>query len=315
MRLVQTEQTKIALGGEVTIGLVLPDSVDTDYVFATLWAHTFQFERQFSRFLPESELSRFNAQAGLKVAISPSFHAVLQTASKLSKETDGLMNPFVLPAVQRAGYIHSALADYASDSAPDFRERSVVAPEQLEVHKDWARIPYGTAIDIGGFGKGYLADALGVTARKHGALGYWINASGDIAVFGTTADGLPIHIAVQSAYTNPTKSYRVVCPEAPSGIATSGTLRRVGHEAHSGHHIINPQTGEAAETDVVLATIHTSSALQADVLASCAVLTGSAKAEALLARHHASAYLLQLATHTYRQNGRSIIENKELAHG
>ncbi len=319
MRLVQQAESKLALGGQADIGLITPEDTGMDALFKQLWHRVYTFERQFSRFIPESELSRFNAKAGIQVPISPEFHDLLVTARTLAEQTEGLFNPFILPAIQRTGYVHSAVEQYADDAAPDYSDRSVVSIDRLELGDGWARIPYGTAIDSGGFGKGYLADQLGAYAREQGARGYWINLSGDIAAYGADADGRALTVAVQSADPTNQSSYLVTCPTSkPFGVATSGTLRRDAHKTNlRGHHIIDPKTGKPAATDIVLATVCTGSATQADVLASCAVIVGSKQAAAVLARQHTDTWLLQVKSAAgiqYKHHGTYIAKQKEPAH-
>ncbi len=294
MHLVEITDTQHALGGNATIGLVLPADAPARRLQHTLWRTVFQFEKRFSRFLPSSELSLFNASAGLKTPVSDAFAAVLKTALQLAEQTGGLCNPFILPALQRTGYIHSAAEGYQNDPAPDYTERQVVDSNKLELGDGWARIPYGTAIDIGGFGKGYLADMLGGIAREQGAVGYWIELSGDIATYGHDAAGQPITIAVQAADTAAAGRYVVVCPAEPFAVATSGTFARVAHaKTIKGHHIIDPRTSQPAETDMLLATVCDSSAIIADVFASCALIVGSKQAPTWLKAHDSPEYLLQ----------------------
>ncbi len=294
MHLIEVTSTQHVLGGSATIGLVLTEDTPARKLQTMLWRAVFQFEKQFSRFLPSSELSLFNASAGVKMPVSDAFAAVLKTALQLAEQTEGLCNPFILPALQRTGYVHSAAEGYQGDPAPDYSTRRVVESSKLELGDGWARIPYGTAIDIGGFGKGYAADMLGAIARGQGAIGYWIELSGDIATYGHDADGKPITIAVQMADPSATDNYVVVCPEEPFAVATSGTFARVTHaKAITGHHIIDPRTSKPAETDMLLATVCAPSATTADVFASCALIVGSQQASTWLKTHGSSDHLLQ----------------------
>jgi len=294
MHLAQHTQSQEALGGTATIGVVMDAAQDSSELFQNLWIQTFRFERQFSRFLPSSELSQFNAQSGVKVPISTEFADILHTAQRLAEQTKGLFNPFILPALQRTGYHSSAVAKYADDPAPDYTARQVVQPTKLELGDDWARIPHGTAIDLGGCGKGYLADLLGQYLRAQGVAGYWIEFSGDIATYGTDEKGQNFTISVKNATKQGTLEELIVCPTTPFGIATSGTFQRVSQVGTMrGHHIINPETGKPAETDVLLATICAGSAVDSDVLASCAIIVGSKLAPDMLRECKAVSWILQ----------------------
>lgn len=293
MRLTRNVQTLVALGGNNTIGLILPDDIEAEPVFRVLWRELLLFEKRFSRFIAESELSQFNERAGMSVPVSDEFAAFLRTMQTLHRDTGGLFNPFVLPAVQRTGYLHSTLEPYRHEPVPDYRARSVVGMEKLELKKNWARIPYGTALDSSGCGKGYIADVLGARARQLGAIGYWIELSGDIATYGHDENGDLFTVAVQSAVDQAEETFIVQCPEKTFAVATSGTFARATHIEN--HHIIDPHTGESAETDIRLATVCADTALAADVFASCAIIVGSEAAPSFLEKRRSSAWLLQVA--------------------
>lgn len=309
MPLAEYVETKKALGGPVTLGFVADDkSFDAKQMMKKLWLEIYAFEKRFSRFLATSELSMVNLRAGTRVAISAEFEKLARAAKKQALKTEGLYNPFVLPALQRAGYRNTADAEYASDRAPDYTKRMLATIEQFEIEQGYVRIPHASAIDFGGCGKGYLADCVGEILRDKGVAGYWLEFSGDVAVFGHDASGNPIAVSVQAA-SGGFLDQPVVCPSAPSGVATSGTLRRATQsKTLSGHHIIDPRTGRPAVSDVVLATVQASSALDADVLASCAVIVGSQQAGDYLRQHGASAWVIQSqggtqSTIVYEHNG------------
>lgn len=295
MLLTEYTSTKKALGGPVTLGFVgAKNSNDADELMKQLWLEVYTFEKQFSRFLNTSELSRFNQRAGSKVDISPAFEQLLRAAQQQARTTGGLYNPFILPALQKAGYVGTADVDYVDDEATDYRKRTVADASQLEIGEGYARIPYATALDLGGCGKGYLADQLGAILREAGVVGYWLELSGDIAAFGHDADGNPVTVAVQSA-AGDALSEPIICPLSPSGVATSGTFRRTTQlKTLSSHHIIDPRTLLPAKTDIALATVLADTALDADVLASCAVIVGSDEAPEYLREHGARAWILQV---------------------
>lgn len=296
MYLTEVVQTKQALGGDVSIALVSeanPQALET--IFRALWKSIFQFERQFSRFLPMSELSIFNRGAGLRRHISPEFGRLLTASKRFSTLTDGLYNPFILPALQRVGYVQSAAPGYEEDPVDDFSRRFVVAASELEVDDDSALIPFNSALDLGGCGKGYLADELREQLQPLGLAGYSMSFGGDIATAGINDKEEPWTVYIQSATDlGSVHNLRVTCPTTPFAVATSGTFRRTAQQSSkSWHHIINPTTGEPATTDVQLATICAPTTLEADVYASCAVILGSRRAPAFLSAHDVPGILLQ----------------------
>lgn len=281
-------QTKLALGSDCTLTIACDQDDDrANRILSELWLRIYRFERQFSRFLPGSELTQFNNKAGMRVAITPDFHDILRAAQHMASETGGLYNPFVLPALQRAGYLGSSVEKYRLDDTPDYTSRSVATPDMLELSSDSARIPFGTALDLGGIGKGYLADLLATDAAGFQLTGYWFSLGGDVTGAGYDEAGNAWEIRIQKA-KSPTHTLDHAIKGDPNGfaIATSGTIRHTGTQGKkTWHHIIDPRTGKPATTDILLATIEHQNTAEADVLASCAVMVGTAGVDELLTNH------------------------------
>lgn len=301
MHLEQYLQTKVALGGDISIALVAnanPD--DSTEIFKTLWHEIFSFERQFSRFLPMSELSQFNRAAGQKTSVSPQLRQLLSAAKGIGAATAGLYNPFILPALHRAGYVKSAVPGYENDATADYGERVVASIDQLMIGDNWALIPFNTALDLGGCGKGYLADQLRNVLARFNLHGYLLSLGGDITTCGRDEHDEAWTVYIQNA--NNLASHHnlaITCPTEPFAVATSGTFRRPGqHSAKTWHHLIDPTTLEPATTDVRLATVVCRTTLKADVLASCAAILGSRRAASFLKAHGAEAMLLQCQNQT-----------------
>lgn len=317
----QYYQKQLALGSEAAVSLVSHANERTiSHWYQEIWADVFQFERRFSRFLPASELSAFNRRAGLKHAISPELRAILVAAKELSLKTKGLYNPFILPALQAAGYKHSFVKGYEQDAVDDHSNRTVVQIEALEIGDDWARIPHVTALDLGGCGKGYLADQLADMTQDWDIEGYWFSLGGDIVAGGVNDAGERWHIDIQSAQGSGTTdigTLRLPADGRRYAVATSGTTTRRGtHDKKDWHHIIDPRTLKPADTDVILATVGHESALYADVLASCAVIVGSDRATAFLRRHGVDNAVIQYETqkkHAERHYGDGVLIGKGVA--
>ncbi len=294
----QYNQSQVALGSVIVLNIV----TDKDETFASrlmseLWLDIFKFERQFSRFLSSSELSIFNRSAGQKQRITPEFKNLLEDVQKISIKTSGLFNPFILPSLQAAGYDHSLVAGYENDNTDDHSSKTVVSMSQLRLGQNWASIPYGTALDLGGYGKGYLADYLATKLRSQ-VNGYWLSLGGDVALGGTDENNSGWKISIQKADALDASAdvgYLITRPNEYFSFATSGVTTRKGVKNNRAwHHLIDPRTLKPAKTDVLLATVGSSSALYADVMASCAVILGSKKALDFLKDKGIKTALLQL---------------------
>ena len=289
----QYSQTKFALGGDVTLTLVTDQNQgDVDELIRKLWLSIYLFEKQFSRFIPSSELSTFNRSAGIKQQISPEFKYILETAKNLSQQTGGLFNPFILPALQRAGYKKSMAKGYENDPVEDYSRHKVVDAKLLKIGDNWAEIPYGTAIDLGGCGKGYLADLLADTMVPDWVQGYWFSIGGDVAGQGYDQKGQPWIIEVDQGDTS--SKYRIHTSGERWAAATSGTTIRQGTKnGKNWHHIIDPLTLQPSQTDLRMASVYTNRTVTADVLASCAIILGSNKAQVFLKEQAVKGFVLR----------------------
>jgi len=126
-----------------------------------------RLEARWSRFRPESELTRVNTAGGAPVVVSSDTFALVARAVDAWRSTGGRYDPSVLAALEAAGYDRSfdalvreadADADADADAAP------VAAPGCAGVVLDpqvrSVRLPAGVTIDLGGIGKGYAADLV-----------------------------------------------------------------------------------------------------------------------------------------------------------
>jgi FAD:protein FMN transferase len=137
--------------------------------------------------------------------------------------------------------------------------------------------PPGVRLDSGGLAKGLAAD-LAVASLPPGVR-YAVSCGGDLAVGGGSWG-----VAVASARDGSSEVHRLV---AEGGVATSGINERLWQRADGGfaHHLLDPFTGEPAWTGLVAATAAGLGALEAEVLAKTALLSGAVGARRVLARH------------------------------
>ncbi len=213
----------------------------------------------------------------------------------MSQRTDGLYNPFVLPALQKAGYVGSWPNPQLGSRATDFTKRQIVSADELNIETTWASIPADSAIDFGGIGKGYLLDELATTMTHQSLADYWFSLGGDIICSGFDVDHLPWTIAIQDIKNTDTSIDTIINTSgATLAIATSGVIKRRGtHNGKDWHHIIDPRTGSPSDTDILAATVSADRAVVADVYAKCIVITGSEQAATYKTNKMITSYVIQ----------------------
>ena len=229
---------------------------------------------RLTRFEPDSELSRLNAAAGRWVDIGPDLEALLRLSLDAYASSDGLVHIGVLPALLAAGYTR----DFASGPTPPTGEIRIAPPlpEMLEVRPGSAKLQPGTAIDLGGIAKGWLADRaverMGVNALA--------NFGGDLRARGAgpDGDGWPVGFGSTTVLLK------------GLGAATSGTGGRRWGEGF--HHLIDPRTGLPAKTDLTEVSVLAATGAEAEVLAKTALLLGREAGARLLDARSLGSYLV-----------------------
>jgi thiamine biosynthesis lipoprotein len=197
------------------------------------------------------------------VKVSKNFLDLLKKVKHFSNITSGMFNPFILPELQKAGYEKSMTSD---EESIDYKGRALFNATKIETGEDWIRIPKESAIDLGGIGKGYLADSLGKLLDRN-IDNYCISLGGDILVKGVDEKGpWNINIALLGDELLEAGSYELRLDKL--GIATSSVLRK--NKLREQLHIINPKTGEILiDPEYKMCTVVANNATTADVLASC----------------------------------------------
>ena len=223
---------------------------------AVAWARA-QHHR-FTRFEPESELSRFNnALPGHWVTVSDDLESLLRVGLDAYERSAGLVHIGVLPALLAAGYTRT-FEDGPTEAATQDAKPPKPLPELLEVKPGQARLAKGAAVDLGGIAKGWLADRC-VERLGQNALA---NFAGDLfgRGRGTTGEGWPV------GFGNRTMLLRDM------GAATSGTTKRRWGEGL--HHLIDPRTGLPSTTDLAELSVLAPTGADAEILAKTALLMG-----------------------------------------
>ena len=235
-------------------------------------------ECRWSRFRPDSEVSRINAAGGPAVA-RPSTARILEVALAGRRLTDGWFDPTRGLDVIAAGY---GIDGEWHESGPcPVRVDDVV----VDGDSGLVCVPPGSAVDLGGIAKGWTADVAASLLFDADATQAGVTIGGDIRVRSHTAALVEI------------ESPRPGGDDAPAtvtirdgGIAVSGPTKR--RTADGRHHLIDPTTGRPAEAPRVAAVI-AATAAGAEMLATAASIAPAGEARSLVERAGATAWLVE----------------------
>jgi thiamine biosynthesis lipoprotein len=210
-----------AMASAVEVILVDPADGVEDYVRRRLD----ELERRWSRFLPESDISRLNSAPEAFVVISPDTIELLEAMKLAWRLTDGGYDPSMLAAINAAGYTKSI--DGLNRTSRMARRPSrghSIGDVTIDAVTSTAIVPAGLGIDPGGIGKGLAADMVVAELLAAGTGGALVGVGGDLAAAGTppTVDGW--YVAVKHPLDLSQELMRIALDAG--GVATSSTLTR-----------------------------------------------------------------------------------------
>ncbi|WP_337103522.1 FAD:protein FMN transferase [Paenibacillus sp. YIM B09110] len=262
-----------------------------------------QCESRFSRFRPDSELSRLNSSRGEWVVLSDRLYDVLAKAEIYRKATNGWFDIRILPALEAAGYDRSfekfatgvdarlpALVggSYTSDESSRKRQEGLSAASAAVLERNpgmkAVRLAEGAAIDLGGIAKSWTVAHAGKWFRaRRGLRAGLINAGGDALVWQHDRDGEPASFAIESPWDGNASIGELKLLNG--AVATSSVMgRRWLSDDGERHHLIDPFTGKPSRSEVVQATVAGRDVITCEIWAKVLCMAG-AEAITAMQRH------------------------------
>jgi thiamine biosynthesis lipoprotein len=243
-----------------------------------------------SRFLDSSELTALNrvAGSGRAAVASPRLRRALVISDRARRVTTGRFDPRVLVALERIGYAGAALRIPADDGPLTAASPARAAAAAVRLDRT-GQLAIDAPIDLGGIGKGLAlrwaaarVDALLATADGAGwsANGALLDAGADLVVRGVAPDGGSWRIGIEDPWDGPEP---VAVVAVGSGAVATSSVRRLRWSTGERivHHLIDPRTGEPAETGLVAVTVAAPDPAWAEVWSKTLFLAGRSEVAAL----------------------------------
>jgi thiamine biosynthesis lipoprotein len=218
---------KPLLGTYVEISADADDAIDQAFLAIQLIQDLMGFHN------PNSELSQINARAHLEqIEVHEWTFQVLRTAKELCESTNGVFDCGVGGKLVDSGLLpkHSERVDISCGSIMDLTltEPNLVSSKtQLN-------------LDLGGIAKGFAVDKAIEALQLCGAKSGYVNAGGDLRVFGNTSQEIQVR--------NPSNPSELISMGSlQNGAVASSGLYYCDNSKPNQGHIVNPQTMEQIE--------------------------------------------------------------------
>jgi thiamine biosynthesis lipoprotein len=270
-----------AMASTCEVHVDLPDRKDAARVLDAVAAEALRIEAKFSRYRADNTVHAINTAGSAPVAVDDETARLIDYAEQLFELSDGKFDI-------TSGVLRRIWRFDGSDRVPSAKQIA-----EVRQHVGWERVRWkrpviqlepGMEIDFGGIGKEYAVDcaaALVAPLTEHCLL----NFGGDLRALASRANGQPWQVGIEAVERLETAN-RVV-ELYRGGLATSGDSRRyLLKDGRRYGHILDPTTGSPVVDAPRSVTVVAGSCTQAGMLATLAMLQGSA-AEAFLEKQGA----------------------------
>jgi FAD:protein FMN transferase len=241
-----------------------------------------RYERIFSLYDPDSEISRLNG-AGVLARPSPELRSLVAESLRLGVLSDGAFDISVQPLWR----LYEAHFWSRRAVQPDILARAQdVARRQVDFRRidiDAGRIAFardGMAITLNSLAQGFITDAVADMLRNEGFERAVVDL-GEYQTIGRHPDGYPWRIGIRSAFADGIA--RTVELE-DMALAVSGGYGTTFEPTGRFHHIFDPHTGASGNALADVAVIGPR-ATAANGLSTAICVAGEARAPVLLAAY------------------------------
>ena len=186
-------------------------------------------------------LARPDAPA--RTALTPGLAAILQDATRLSEQSEGLFNPAIGNLVRLWGF-HSDTFEARLPDPGEIGRLVKARPRMTDLRIDGLMLT-GTnpaaRLDLGGYAKGHALDLAAAYLKSQGVNNALINIGGNIMALGDK-NGTPWRVGIQ----HPRRAGALATLDLKDGeaIGTSGDYQRFFEvEGKRYCHLIDPRTG------------------------------------------------------------------------
>jgi len=203
-----------------------------------------EYDRRFSFFSAQSELSQLNAAAATAAQkVSPDLFELIEKSLWYSGLTQGVFDVTATSLQRQSGY--GSIIINKPENTVKFTDPK-------------------TKIDLGGIAVGYCIDKAASQLRGQGVENFLIDIGGDIIAYGRNADNQSWQIGLQDPFSS--KVILASFPLNNEAVTTSGNYVK--------KHIIDPKAGTVSTSRVMSVAVFAPTCIDADALATTLFICG-----------------------------------------
>ncbi|MBQ8514623.1 MAG: FAD:protein FMN transferase [Ruminococcus sp.] len=266
----------------------------------------YELEDSLSSFDAESDVSHLNS--GGTLAAGSAAGDIIGRTLKLQEQYRGHVDITSGALVQLWGITTD------SPRVPEEQERKAaldtIGAAHVSISGGEISLDPGTQIDLGAVAKGYALDRAAELLREQGVSCGKISMTSSMLLYGEKPEGAPFTVAIRSPDGEGTLG--TVTTDS-CFLSTSGGYERffTAEDGQTYSHILDPESGYPAETDLTTVTVFCDSGLLSDYLSTLIYMGGTASLEEHL---HAETYKIvaaDTAGRLYVSEGLDFVQTSE----
>ncbi len=267
-------EERVLMGTQVIIKAIGPDQAQLKQAMEAAYAEVKRLERLMSHYMPESQLSQINFQAGKSpVIVDNELYRLIKRSLHFSELTDGAFDISFASVGKLWNFRREMVPTETAiqNQLPFVNYKNIQLDEQnSSVFLPDSRMEIG----LGGIGKGYAMDRAMTVLQNHGIQNAMVMAGGDTLIRGKKGSA-PWRVGLRDP--NREGGILAVLPLADQAISTSGDYERFFFKnGIRYHHILNTKTGFPAKKSRSV-SILASDATTSDALSTSVFVLGPEK--------------------------------------
>ncbi|PTY06181.1 FAD:protein FMN transferase [Opitutaceae bacterium EW11] len=268
------------------------------------------FEQRYSRFRPDSLVSRINAAAGVApVEVDAEMDRMLDLCELVFRTSEGLIDPSALPLMRAWDY--KAAQPRIPTQAEIDAARRLVGWRKVARRPGSVFLPEpGMALDFGGWGKEYAVDCVAELAAGHGLDHVLVDFGHDLRGVGAPPGRPAWHIGIEDP--DRPGSHRESVALRNAAMASSGDyLRGFTLGGRRFGHIIDVRTGRPVMNGCAQSTVIAPSCLHAGILSTASFIAGTELGVRMIESHFGTEGMLVGSGTRFRTRGffKHVVQN------
>ncbi len=255
-----------------------------------------QINNTFSNWDSASELSKLNSAPVNKwIDVSNDLYLVLAQAKKINQQTQGFFDPGIGKLIDLWGF--GAVSSSIKPTRKAVEESKIEASiDNLVLDNNKVKKLKDISINLSAIAKGYGVDEIARLLANNGVDSFMIEIGGEVFARGSNL-GSNWVVGIEM----PNNQTPIAIKLKNDAVASSGDYRNYFiWEGKKYMHIINPNTGLPAKTDLSSVSVINSKTMLADAYATAMMAMGSEKAQSLANKLNLKTIMILNEEHSYK---------------